>query len=184
MLILGIDPGSITSGWAIVESVGNKISYVDSGVLVFDSKVEFLLRLKEIKIKTAKLFSEIAFDEVSIESLIFVKSPTSLIKLAQTRGVIISSFIEDFSGSIYEYSPNEIKAAATGYGHSDKEGIKKFLDMILGAREYKTHDESDALAIAVCHALNRGKEKVMIKKKRSKGSNGSLAQALAHKVRG
>jgi crossover junction endodeoxyribonuclease RuvC len=188
MLILGIDPGSIATGWAIVESFGNKVRYIDSGVLSFDSKTDFLTRLKEIKTKSDELFSRIKIDEVSIESLIFVKSPTALIKLAQTRGILLSSFVEAYSGSIYEYSPNEIKAAATGYGHSDKEGIKKFLDMLLGPREYKTHDESDALAIAVCHALNRkfsrDSSKVMKKTKAKRSSRRGLADALAHKIQG
>lgn len=181
LLTLGIDPGSITTGWALLKSTGNKVEYVDSGVLKFDSKVVFLKRLTEIKIKVDELIQGIKPDDISLESLIFVKSPTALIKLAQTRGMILSSIVNDYEGRIYEYSPNLVKSSAVGHGHADKDSVKKVLDMLLGKRDYKTHDESDAVAIALCHILNKGK--AVIKKTKVKKSSG-IASALAHKIKG
>ncbi len=93
MLVLGIDPGSINTGWALLESHGNKTSYIASGVLSFDKDTEFLERLSEIKVKVKSLLKDIKPNEIALESLIFVKSPTSLIKLAQTRGIIIGEIV-------------------------------------------------------------------------------------------
>jgi crossover junction endodeoxyribonuclease RuvC len=176
---LGIDPGSITTGWALLNVSGNKVSYLDSGVLKFDQKKEFLQRTLEIKVKTRELIQTLNPDEISLESLIFVKSPTALIKLSQTRGIIISELIEKFENKIFEYSPNLVKSSTTGHGHAEKDSVRKFLDMVLGKVDYQTHDESDAAAIAFCHAVNRGSKKLsQTKKSKSKG----LAGSLAHKI--
>lgn len=177
MLVLGIDPGSITTGWAVLKSQGKKISYIASGVLQFDQKTPFLERLTDIKIKSDELLAELQPTEIAFESLIFVKSPSALIKLAQTRGMILSACVENFQGKIFEYAPNLIKSSTLGHGHADKESVKKFLDMMIGKREYKTHDESDAVAIAICHILN--KDNLSLKTK-SKGSG--LKASLAHKI--
>jgi crossover junction endodeoxyribonuclease RuvC len=182
LIVLGIDPGSITTGWALLKSEGNKIKYISSGVLSFDKKTDFLERLTEIKIKSADLLAGISPDEIAFESLIYVKSPTALMKLAQTRGVILSSVVEKFQGNIFEYAPNLIKSTAVGHGHADKEGVRKFLDMMLGKIDYKTHDESDAVAIAICHIINRNTKLTTAPVKKRKSTSGGLAGALAHKI--
>lgn len=184
MIVLGIDPGSVTTGWALLESKGNKVSYLSSGILKFDSKVEFIRRLTQIKKMTDDLISQLAPNEIALESLIFVKSPTALIKLSQTRGIILSSIVEDYEGRIYEYAPNLIKSTAVGYGHADKKSVKKFLDMMLGKRDYQTHDESDAVAIALCHIINKNSQRTSAvnSQKKSKSSSKGLAGALAHKI--
>jgi crossover junction endodeoxyribonuclease RuvC len=182
LIVLGIDPGSINTGWALLQSEGNKIKYISSGVLSFDKKLDFLERLTEIKAKSDELISKLEPDEIAFESLIFVKSPTALIKLAQTRGIILSSVVEKFRGKIFEYAPNLIKSTAVGHGHADKEGVRKFLDMMLGKIEYKTHDESDAVAIAICHIINKNIKITTSSVKKKKSSSGGLAGALAHKI--
>lgn len=180
MLVLGIDPGSITTGWALLKVHRGKISYVASGVLAFDAKLDFLNRLTQIKQETQNLIKELQPSEIALESLIYVKSPTALIKLAQTRGMILSTVVEDYQGKIYEYSPNLVKSSAVGHGHADKESVRKFLDMLLGPKEYKTHDESDAVAIALCHILNKNRHSTSTAKK---SSGKGLAASLAHKVK-
>lgn len=181
MIVLGIDPGSVTSGWAILKSSGNKIEYIDSGILKFNSKKAFLDRTTEIKLKIEALIRDIEIDCVALESLIYVKSPTALIKLAQTRGIFLSAICTKFEGKIFEYSPNLIKSTVSGHGHADKESMQKFLSMLIGDRDYQTHDESDAVAVALCHIMNYGNKQVnkpaAIKKSRSKG----LAASLSHK---
>ena len=178
MLVLGIDPGSITTGWALLKGQGKRISVVDSGVLRFNGKDKFLDRLTEIKSSSTSLIENLSPDAIAFESLIYVKSPQALIKLAQTRGVILSACVEKYKNRIFEYSPNAIKSIAAGHGHADKEGVRKFLDMTIGKREYETPDESDAVAIAMCHLLNSRR---VDKKTVTRGSSG-LAKALAHKI--
>lgn len=179
MVVLGIDPGSINTGWAVLSFTSKKIELVDFGVLKFNSKIEFLDRLLEIQQKSSELVLQFEPDEIALESLIYVKSPTALSKLAQTRGVILSNFLQTHKGKIYEYSPNLVKKSSVGHGHADKLSVQKVLMKSLGIESFKTHDESDAVAIALCHILNKNNSaSSALKKKKSVG----LAKALAHKV--
>ena len=181
MLVLGIDPGSVISGWALLKVNGNKVTYIKSGILSFNKNELFLDRTKEIKEKFEILINKLQPDEISLESLIYVKSPTALIKLAQTRGIILSTIASKYTGKIFEYSPNLVKSTAVGHGHADKESVQKFLDMVLGKINYKSHDESDAAAIALCHILNRGSGQTSAKTRKSSKSSG-LAASLSHKL--
>ena len=176
--ILGIDPGSRKAGWALIEVEGRKLSYVASGVLHFEKIDEFLDRLAVIHTSIKNLVEEYAPTEVALESLIYVKSIPALSKLAQARGAMIAGLSEKYQGKIFEYSPNLIKSTVTGHGHAAKEGVEKSLRMIFGKLEFKTHDESDALAIAVCHALNRG-QSTKIKGKSSYTKGRTLKQVFS-----
>lgn len=155
MIILGIDPGSRKAGYALIDVQGKKFSYITSGVLKYDKTEEFLERLGMIYQSCDELMTKYQPDEVSVEALIYVKSVDALSKLAQARGAMIAAFSRTRLGKIYEYAPNAIKASVTGHGHADKEAIDKAMTMMFGKMSFKTSDESDALAIAVCHALNR-----------------------------
>ena len=155
MIILGIDPGSRKAGYALIDVQGKKISYITSGILKYDHVDEFLERLGIIYETCSDLSDKFKPDEVSIEALIYVKSVDALSKLAQARGAMIAAFSKLHKGKIYEYAPNAIKSAVTGHGHADKEAVNKAMTMMFGQIKFKTADESDALAIAVCHALNR-----------------------------
>jgi crossover junction endodeoxyribonuclease RuvC len=184
LIVLAIDPGSVTAGYALLQKEGRKINYIASGILKFKGQDEFLHRVKDIYEQTIALIDAHEPDEIALESLIFVKSPTALIKLAQSRGAMLAALSQKFHQKIYEYSPNSVKATVTGHGHADKEGVQKFLKQYLGLTEFKTHDESDALAIALCHLLNHGKVELNIPKTKNKAKMGNgLASALAHKIK-
>ena len=181
MVVLGIDPGSINTGWAILSAKSKKIEVIASGVLKFNAKLDFLDRLHEIQQKSAELLANYDPDEVAFESLIYVKSPTALSKLAQTRGVILSTLLPTHNGKIYEYSPNLVKKSSVGHGHADKLSVQKILMKSLGVEKFATHDESDAMAIALCHILNKNN---LDKNPPRSSRRGGLAKALAHKTQG
>ncbi len=182
MIVLAIDPGSVTAGYALLQKEGRKISYLKSGVMKFKSSDEFLHRVKDIYDQTLSLVNDCQPDEIALESLIFVKSPTALIKLAQSRGTMLAALSQNYHQKIYEYSPNLVKSVVTGHGHADKEGVQKFLAQYLGLTSFETHDESDAIAIALCHLLNQGF--AIPKKSRSSKSGGKgMAASLAHKIK-
>lgn len=184
MIVLAIDPGSVTAGYALLQKDGRKINYITSGILKFDADVEFLHRVKDIYQQTIELIEKHNPDEVALESLIFVKSPAALIKLAQSRGTMLAALSQNYHQKIYEYSPNLVKATVTGHGHADKESIQKFLLQYLGLSNFKTHDESDAVAIALCHLLNQGSVLNQIPKAtKLKNKGNGLASALAHKIK-
>lgn len=155
MIILGIDPGSRTAGFAIIEVQGKKISYIASGIMKYEKADEFLDRLGIIYQSCIELTEKYRPDEIAIESLIYVKSVEALSKLAQARGAMVAAFMKSHQKKVFEYSPNLVKSSVTGHGHATKESVEKILNLMLGPNVFKTADESDALAIAVCHAFNR-----------------------------
>lgn len=155
MIILGIDPGSRKAGFSVLEVQGKKMTYLASGVMKFDHVDEFIDRLGLIYSACNGLIEKYKPDEVAIEGLIYVKSVEALSKLAQARGAMIAAFKKEDSLKVFEYSPNLIKSSVTGHGHATKEAVDKSLSMMFGKMTFKTNDESDALAIAVCHSLNR-----------------------------
>jgi crossover junction endodeoxyribonuclease RuvC len=181
LIVLAIDPGSVTAGYALLKKEGRKISYLASGILKFDGKKGFLHRLKDIFEKTEELLANFSPDEIALESLIYVKSPDALMKLAQSRGTMLAALSKKYHEKIYEYSPNLVKSTVTGHGHADKEGIQKFLKQYLGVSDFKTHDESDACAIALCHLLNR--DVLQLPREKKKKSGTGLAAALSHKIK-
>ena len=155
MIILGIDPGSVKAGYALISVEGKKIKYITSGVMKYGQVDIFMNRLGHIYRSCDELIKTYAPNEVAIESLIHVKNVNSLAKLAQARGAMIAAFMQSCEEKVFEYSPNLIKSSVTGHGHAAKESVDKALAMIFGRIDFKTHDESDALAIALCHALLR-----------------------------
>ena len=155
MNILGIDPGSRKAGFACIRVEGRKISYITSGHMRYDKIDSFAKRLGEIYLSCEKLISDYTPDEIAFESLVYVKNPRSLMKLAQARGAMMAAFGKTMPQSVFEYSPNFVKQAVTGHGHASKESVQKGLEFIFGKISFKTDDESDALAMALCHALNR-----------------------------
>lgn len=186
MIVLAIDPGSVTAGYALLQQDGRKIRHLHSGILKFNSGDEFLHRVKDIYDQTLKLVTEYEPDEIALESLIFVKSPTALIKLAQSRGTMLAALTQKYHQKIFEYSPNLVKSTVTGHGHADKEGIQKVIQQYLGITEFKSHDESDAIAIALCHLLNKGQRILNPgpkKKLPTKKMGNGLAASLAHKIK-
>jgi crossover junction endodeoxyribonuclease RuvC len=185
LIVLAIDPGSVTAGYALLQKEGRKISYIASGILKFKAEDEFLHRIKDIYDQTLALVESHRPDEIALESLIFVKSPSALIKLAQSRGTMLAALTQNYHQKIFEYSPNLVKSTVTGHGHADKEGVQKVLGQLLGLKDFKTHDESDAVAIALCHLLNHNVTRLEIpkKKKLSRKSGNGLASALAHKIK-
>lgn len=167
MIILGIDPGSRVTGYGLIEVNGRKIRYLDSGILKFDHINSFIDRLQIIYEETANLVEKYNPDEVALESLIYVKSVTSLAKLAQARGAMVAALKDK---KCVEYSPNLIKSTVSGHGHASKEAIEKILKLTLGDIKIKRHDESDALAIALCHVLLRDRNLPMRQKKNTQRS--------------
>lgn len=161
MIILGIDPGSRKAGFGLVELKGRDINYLNSFTIKFDGKLLFFDRLKKVYESCCDVFKEYKPDEVAFESLVYVKNISSLVKLSQTRGVMLSALFNSVESPVFEYSPNFIKASLTNYGLSSKESVEKSLKLIFGEIKFETDDSSDALAIAFCHSISRNNVKKM-----------------------
>jgi len=179
MIILGVDPGSRKTGFAVIEVKGRKMSYLDSGVLSFEKEKNFLSRLGLVYDSCLKLIETYSPQEIAFESLIYVKSVTSLAKLAQARGAMMAAFMKTHKGFVSEYSPNLIKSSVSGHGHANKESIEKTMKILFGKDlVFKTYDESDALAIATAHAMLR--ESIQPKAQSGGRKASSLRNAFKH----
>jgi crossover junction endodeoxyribonuclease RuvC len=183
MVVLGIDPGSINCGFALIASKGRGVELIESGILTFDTSTDFPKRVGEIYLKMKALIAELKPDSLSFESLILTKSPTSAIKLAQARGAMFAAAAEVGNFPIFEYAPNEIKQCIAGHGHADKAAMLKAVNFFIRDFRPKGHDESDALAIALCHYLNHDRRVVGQKKSVPKSKTKGLANALSHLIK-
>ena len=152
MKILGIDPGTINCGYAIVENVTNvnKPKLVEAGLIKIKSRIlqEQILELVEgidLILKTHKI------DEVAIEDMFFAFNPKSVIKLAQFRGALSLKILLEL-GNFSEYTPLQVKKAVTGNGKSSKEQVAFMVKRLLGIKqEIKPLDITDAIAVALTH---------------------------------
>ncbi|MBI2521329.1 MAG: crossover junction endodeoxyribonuclease RuvC [Bdellovibrio sp.] len=154
MIVLGIDPGSRVTGFGVIQIEGRKVKYLDSSAVKFAEDEDFFKRLKAIFNQGLILAQAYNPDVLALESLIYVKNASSLAKLAQARGAILSGVLHHREIPVCEYAPNLIKSSVTGFGHSPKDSVGKALQLFFGKRDFKTTDESDALAIALCHFLH------------------------------
>lgn len=148
--VLGIDPGLLHTGWAVVDSTGQSRKYIASGVILPNPKMEMAQRLVTIFREVRKICETFEPDECSIEIIFVNKNPKTTLLLGQARASAIVAVAQS-DIPIFEYEPNVIKKALTGAGHADKSAVDKMVKMLLPMAQPKTADEADAIAIALAH---------------------------------
>ncbi len=154
MKILGIDPGTNILGFAIIDAQKNSIELIDSGILDLRKTKDTFQKLNAIYAKISELLDSYAVDQAAIESPFYGKNVQSMLKLGRAQGVAIAAVMQK-QISIYEYAPRKVKIAVTGNGNASKEQVARMLESILGfTLEDRKLDETDAIAIAVCHYFN------------------------------
>lgn len=155
MRILGLDPGTATTGFACIDVENSHIKLVDVGCIKTSSKLALADRLFELAEDLNKLLKKWRPDTLAIEKIFFAKNVKTGITVAHARGAIVY-LAQKHNLEICEYSPTEIKIAVTGDGHADKLQIQKMVMMICNLdRLPKSDDAADALAIALCHSASR-----------------------------
>lgn len=153
MVILGIDPGFGTMGFGVIDkrADGNCVP-IDYGVIKTPQNESFPVRLAILEEGLNKLYEKYKPEEISVEELFFSKNVTTGIQVAHARGVILLSAIK-YCGRLFEYTPNQIKQALTGYGKADKVQMMHVVQSILRLKQVpRPDDAADALAVALCHA--------------------------------
>ena len=150
MIILGIDPGSRCTGFGLIDNQPNSITYLHSGF--FKIKGDSLpQRLGQIFQHIENLIGQYQPQQMSIEQVFMHRNADSALKLGQARGAAICA--GHLAGlEIAEYAAREIKQAVVGTGAASKEQVQHMVKHLLGLREPLQSDESDGLAIAICHA--------------------------------
>lgn len=149
--ILGIDPGLLHTGWAIIDAAGSGLTYVASGVILPRARDPLAMRLATIFKGINDICDMFNPNECSVEITFVNKNPTSTLLLGHARAASIVA-VGTHDIPVYEYEPNVIKKALTGRGHADKAQVDAMVKILLPRAAPKTADESDAIAIAVCHA--------------------------------
>lgn len=152
MIILGIDPGTATTGYGVLESVNGNLKMIATGCVLTDKGLEMPDRLNLIGDEIRTLIRKFGPEVMAIEELFFFKNKKTVISVGQARGVAV--FIGKSEGvDIHEYTPLQVKQAVTGYGRADKKQVQLMVKNILKLKEIpKPDDAADALAVAICCA--------------------------------
>lgn len=152
--ILGVDPGSIVTGWGLVELEGKQLRHVANGIIGTSSALGQADRLLQIHRGIEEIIKRYRPGSVSLEKVFFSRNAQSALKLGQARGIAMLAAAQN-QIDISEYSATEIKVAVVGYGHASKEQIQKMVSALLGLRGSLRADAADALAAAICHVHRR-----------------------------
>lgn len=151
--ILGLDPGSVCTGYAVIQTMGAQVAYVVSGS-IRSKGATFADRLRDIFSGVAELAEEFKPDEVAIERIFMHRNADSALKLGQARGAALSATFQ-LRPRVYEYAPREVKLAVVGSGGAQKEQVQLMVKQLLKIAGPVGADAADALAIALCHAHSR-----------------------------
>lgn len=153
MIILGIDPGTLISGYGVIERNTNAIRMLEVGVVKNKSTDSMPLRLKKIYSTLCEVIDRFHPDEFAIETAFYSKNAQSALKIGQARGVSILAGV-NHEIPVAEYSPREIKKSVTGKGAASKEQVQYMMITMLNLKTKPKHfDSTDALAVAMCHAF-------------------------------
>jgi crossover junction endodeoxyribonuclease RuvC len=153
--IIGLDPGLQRTGWGVISSIGNSLSYIDHGVIETNPKALLADRLNSLYQGIFKVLQQLQPQEAAVEETFVNKNPTSTLKLGMARGVVLFT-PASFGLQVSEYSANKVKKSVVGSGHADKHQVAQMICMLLPTMPKNvTADAADALAIAICHAHHR-----------------------------
>jgi crossover junction endodeoxyribonuclease RuvC len=153
MRVLGIDPGYAIVGWGVLEYQGNRFAPVDFGAVTTEAGVPFEQRLKTVYEGVRGVIEQYRPEALAIEQLFYQHNQTTVIGVAEARGVILLAAAE--AGlEICEYTPMQVKIAVTGYGKAVKKQVQEMTRVMLHLEKVpKPDDTADALAMAItyCH---------------------------------
>lgn len=150
--ILGIDPGSRVTGYGLIEKRGRKWIHIDNGVIAPNPRLPMAQRLQYIYTALTQLVSTHCPQALALERVFLDENPQTAIKLGQARGMALLVSAEH-ALELGEYTPLAVKQAIVGYGRASKEQIQEMVKRHFALPEIACEDASDALAIALTHAV-------------------------------
>ena len=158
--VLGIDPGTATTGWAVLEEKRGCLCPVAFGYISTSPKEAESKRLLEIAEDLKKIIRKYKPAEAAIEKVFFFKNQKTIIQIGQSRGIILLT-LEREKVKIFNYTPLQVKQAMTGYGRAEKQQVQLMAKSILQLESLpKPDDVADAMAIAVCHLNSRNVKRI------------------------
>ena len=152
MLVLGIDPGTATTGYGFIrETPSGVLQVVDFGVILTPAGLEMEKRLLQLHEQLTSLILLHRPQTAAVEKLFFQRNVTTAIAVGQARGVALLALAQH-GVCVGEYTPLEVKQAVAGYGGADKNQVQQMVRALLGLADIpRPDDAADALAIAICH---------------------------------
>jgi crossover junction endodeoxyribonuclease RuvC len=161
MILLGIDPGTASTGFGVISAQGSTLRALDHGVIATGPRMPAAARMAEIHRSVAGLIAQHAPDSVAMEDLFVGVNPRTVLTVGQARGAVLAACgLAGLEASAYP--PAEVKAAVCGYGRADKNQVQRMVGAMLAADLTGASDHAtDALAVAICHAVrSRGRRLV------------------------
>jgi crossover junction endodeoxyribonuclease RuvC len=150
MIILGIDPGTATTGYGVIDYTKKKLTCLDYGVIQTPAKTDMGERLKQLNFDLNQIIKKYKPAMAAVESLFFFKNLKTAMPVSQARGVILLTLAKKNVPTI-DFTPQQAKTSVTGYGKATKNQVQKMVKSILNLEEIpKPDDAADALAIAIC----------------------------------
>lgn len=155
MIILGIDPGTATTGYGIIEKNNKKIKCIDYGCIKTSPDLSDPQRLNIINKELKKIIKTFQPEIMAVESVFFFKNLKTAFPVSQAKGVILLTAAQK-KIPIYEFTPLQVKMAVVGYGRAEKRQVQHMTQILFNLKEKpKPDDAADALAVAFCYtAMN------------------------------
>jgi crossover junction endodeoxyribonuclease RuvC len=151
MRVLGIDPGTVATGYGLVELRGDTLHAVTFGTISSRAGLSFAQRLLHIYQELRTLLTRARPDCAAVEAVFFARNVQSALRLGQARGVALLALAQE-AVEIHEYSALEVKQAVTSYGRAEKGQVQEMVRLLLRLPEVpRPADAADALAVAICH---------------------------------
>ena len=151
MRIIGVDPGSDTTGYGVIESDGRRYELIEYAGIRGPKHLSFAERLLAISLKLEEVIERLKPQACAVEDTFYAVNVKSALKLGQARGAVLVAAARA-GVEVFEYSPLEIKSALVGYGRAEKQQVQEMVRVLLGMKNApEPLDASDALAVAICH---------------------------------
>jgi crossover junction endodeoxyribonuclease RuvC len=155
-VILGLDPGTASTGYGVLSVHGNRIQALGYGVIETASALALEKRLDLVFTQVSDILELHRPDSTAVESLFFNTNVSTALAVGQARGVALLACARA-SCAVFEYTPQQVKMAVVGYGKATKEQVMEMVRILLGLTETPRPDHAaDALAVAICHANTLG----------------------------
>jgi crossover junction endodeoxyribonuclease RuvC len=149
--VMGVDPGSDTTGYGVIDSDGRRYEMVEYGGIRAPARFTFAERLLIISEKLEEVIGRLKPQACAVEETFFAVNVKTALKLGHVRGVALVAAVRA-RVEVFEYSPLEVKSALVGYGRAEKHQVQEMVRLLLGLKEApEPLDASDALAVAICH---------------------------------
>src|SRR5687768_12587261 len=176
MRVLGIDPGSETTGWGLIETEGRKLKLVEFGVVRATPRERFPARLLKIFNGIEEIIARFKPDACSVEEAFYAANVKTALKLGQVRGAVL--VVAARSGvEVNEYSPRLVKQTVVGYGNAEKHQVQEMVRVVVSLGSVpEPHDAAGALANANCHVHHAGfRDRILAAEARIKLAGQSLS---------